>query len=231
MRLVSDAHPRFRAAVVALILCCGSVGCDFNKQKREALAEGDRLYSTDPAAAVAKYKEGWDAAGPRKAEVLQRVVDHEAKPGNSAEAKKWIEKGLSDKLTVNYETPAARELLAQVQHERGEAEAKKKAEKEAKEKAKKEAEEQRKRYGGESEATTAAQMFVKQNLAFPAEAKFSILGRDTKQNADKSWKVSGEVTSKNAFGVKVKFRFQVTVMRQENGDWREVEPVALTEVG
>ena len=231
MCLVSDPHRRFRAAVVALIVCFGAVGCDFNKQKREALAEGDRLYPTDPAAATVKYKEGYDAAGPRKAEVLQRIVDHEARPLNAVEAMKWIEKGLNDKLQVEYTTPKARELLAQVQHERAEAEAKKKAEKDAKEKAKKETEEQRKRYGGESEATTAAQMLVKQNLAFPTEAKFSILGRDTKQNADKSWKVSGEVTSKNAFGVKVKFRFQVTVLRQENGDWREVEPVALTEVG
>src|SRR5262245_40533270 len=108
MRLVSDARPRFRtalSAVVALVVCCGAVGCDVNKKKREALAEGDRLDPTDPAAAVARYKEGYDAAGPRKAEVLQRIVDHEVKAGNTAEAKKWVEKGLNEKLQVAYETP------------------------------------------------------------------------------------------------------------------------------
>lgn len=136
---------------------------------------------------------------------------------------------LSDRVNATYETPAARELLAQVQRERAEAEAKKQAEKDAKDQAKREAKEKAERYGGAAEATTAAQMLVKRQLAFPAEARFSILGRDTTQNADGSWKVAGDVTSKNAFGTKVKYRFGVTVMRQANGDWQEVGSVSLAE--
>ncbi len=224
MRLICDAHPRFRAAraaVVALILCCGAVGCDFNKKQREALAEGDRLYPTDPAAAIVKYKAGYDAAGPRKAEVLQRIVDHEARPLNAVEAMKWIEKGLNDKLQVEYTTPAARELLARVQRERAEAEAKKKAEKDAKEKAKREAEEHRERNGNSVDAYRYVQMVVKAELN-PLDVKFGAFP-DTKQNADGSWTCIGSATAKGAVGGKEKYLFKVTVRRQANGQWETVE--------
>src|SRR5689334_3176918 len=77
------------AGLLALLACCGSAvffGMKSREQQEKALAEADRLYATKPAEAVAKYKEGYPAAGSRKAEVLQRIVDHEAANGNTAEA-------------------------------------------------------------------------------------------------------------------------------------------------
>ncbi len=111
------------ALALGLLACCGSVGffaMQSQKKKQEALAEGDRLYAAKPAEAVARYKEGYDAAGDRKAEVLQRIVDHEAGAGNTAEATKWIEKGIDDKLTVAYTSPAAKDLHTKVQNDRAE---------------------------------------------------------------------------------------------------------------
>jgi len=230
MRLISDAHPRFRAArtaVVALILCCGVIGCDFNKKQREALAEGDRLYPTDPAAAIVKYKEGYDAAGPRKAEVLQRIVDHEARPLNAVEAMKWIEKGLNEKLQVEYTTPKARELLAQVQHERAEAEAKKKAEKDAKNKAKGAANEKAARYGSYTEAMSQAEKVVRRNLPSPNDATFRALGEPVVQNPDGSWQVSGRVTTRDAFGSLVTYRFRGTMMKTNDRSWESVGDIIL----
>ena len=206
---------------LTLLVCFGAVGCDFNKKKREALAEGDRLYATDPGAAAGKYKEGFDAAGPRKAEVLQRIVDHEAKPGNAAEAKKWIAKGLDEKLQVTYETPAARELLAQVQRERADDEAKKQAEKDAKEKAKREAEEKNERFGSSVEAYRYTQSIVKARLQ-PYDAKFSLVP-DTKRNADGSWTTLGAVTTPNEFGGKNKYLYKSTVRKRSDGQWEDVE--------
>lgn len=117
-----------RALVLGIFACCGSVGfiaMQANKKKQETLAEADRLYATKPAEAVQKYKEGYDAASDRKAEVLQRIVDHEA--GNTAEAEKWVEKGLDDKLTVAYTSAAAKDLHAKAQKDRADREAAKKA--------------------------------------------------------------------------------------------------------
>lgn len=200
------------------------------KKALEDIAAGDQAYTAGKKAdAVAKYKSGYAMAPlDRRPELLQRIVDFEAAEGTPAEARKWVEQGIDGRVGVTYQTPAAQGLLAQVQRERAEAEARKKADREAKEKAAREAEAKRERYGGTSEATTAAQNFVKRQLAFPAEARFAVMGRDTTQQADGSWQVSGEVTSKNAFGVRVKFRFRSVVLKLENGDWREVE-TALAE--
>ena len=149
MRSVSFAHTPFRPrpgkaivwllgiAALAMLACCGSVGffaMQSSKKKQEALVAGDALYATKPAEAVAKYKEGYDAAGARKAEVLQRIVDHEAGAGNTAEAAKWVEKGIDDKLTVAYTSAAAKDLHAKAQKDRSDKEAAKRAEREAKSK-------------------------------------------------------------------------------------------------
>jgi len=121
--------------MLGLFTCCGSVSFFVflsHKQKQDALAEGDRLYPTKPAEAVARYKEGYDAAGDRKAEILQRIVDHEAGAGNTAEAKKWVERGLDDKLTVTYTSADARDLFIKVQKDRADREAAKQAAEDAK---------------------------------------------------------------------------------------------------
>ncbi len=85
-----------------------------------------------PAEAIVKYKEGYPAAGERKAEVLQRIVDHEVGAGNTAEATKWIDKSLNDKLTVAYTSAAAKDLHAKAQKDRVDKEAAKKADEDAK---------------------------------------------------------------------------------------------------
>jgi hypothetical protein len=123
------------AVALGLLACCGSAvffAMKSREQQEAALAEADKLYASKPAEAVVKYKEGYPAAGSRKAEVLQRIVDHEAKAGNTAEATKWIEKGLDDKLAVDYTVPAAKDLHAKVQKDRADKEAAKKAAEEAK---------------------------------------------------------------------------------------------------
>ena len=120
---------------LGMFSCCGFVGffaMKSAKQKQEALAEGDKLYPTNPAAAISKYKEGYDAASTRKAEVLQRIVDHEAGAGNTAEATKWIDKGLDDRLTPAYTSAAAKDLLAKAQKDRADRETAKKAAEDAK---------------------------------------------------------------------------------------------------
>lgn len=123
------------ALALVLLACCGSAVFFSmkNRQSQEAaLVEADKLYATKPAEAVAKYKEGYPAAGDRKAEVLQRIVDHEAGAGNTAEATKWVEKGLDDKLTVSYTSAVAKDLHAKVQKDRADRETAKKAEAAAK---------------------------------------------------------------------------------------------------
>lgn len=63
----------------------------------------------------------------RKAEVVKRIVDHEAASGDPAEARRYVEKGLDAELNIEYETPLARDLHAQVQRERAETEARRQA--------------------------------------------------------------------------------------------------------
>jgi hypothetical protein len=87
--------------------------------QREALAEGDRLAQQGkPAEAVSKYKEGFAAAGGRKAELLAKIVDHEAKAKNLAEARRWIERGERENIAASYREPVATELLATARQER-----------------------------------------------------------------------------------------------------------------
>jgi len=109
-----------------------------HRQQVQAVNEGTRLWDAGQRdAAVAKYKEGYPGAGDMKASVLRRIVEHEASKGNTAEARKWIERGLDDRLDVAYEGDAG-ELLAEVKKEREEKAAKKKAEEEARAQARRE---------------------------------------------------------------------------------------------
>ncbi len=114
------------AVLLALLACCGSA-VFFSMKGREAqekaLAEADKLYASKPAEAVVKYKEGYPAAGDRKAEVVQRIVDHEAGAGNTAEAMKWVERGIDDKLVVAYTSAAAKDLHAKAQKDHANREA------------------------------------------------------------------------------------------------------------
>ncbi|MBA4188930.1 MAG: hypothetical protein C0467_13115 [Planctomycetaceae bacterium] len=226
--------------LLLIFMCAGGFGvCNQIKKKAlEEIALGDTLYADGKKAeAVVKYKSGFShATDAQKPEIIKRVADFEASSGNYTEARRWVEMGLSGGVEIAYESQPARDILSRIQRERAEAEAKKKeaedrkkAERAEREKDRKEEAANRKRYGDSSDATTAAHTFVKRQLLFPEEAKFGILGRTSMQNPDNSWTVSGDVSSKNAFGVKVKFQFFTTVMRAENGDWREVGATVVTE--
>jgi hypothetical protein len=79
-----------------LIFSCGGACIGWTHYKQRALddlAAADRSYTEGKKAeAVAKYKDRFShVPEDRKAEVLQRIVDHEAGAGNTAEAAKWIE--------------------------------------------------------------------------------------------------------------------------------------------
>jgi hypothetical protein len=102
-----------------------------SRHQQESLEEADKLYKAgQKAAAAEKYKAGYPAAGGRKAEVIKRIVEHEATKGSTDEAKKWMEKGLDDKLTLEFDDADTRALLAQVNQEREARLAKQKAEEE-----------------------------------------------------------------------------------------------------
>jgi hypothetical protein len=127
MLLVSpQSSPRRRVGSCAKPLLIGGVGFviliaiisgQSQKAQQEALASADALYPTKPAEAVAKYKLGYPSAGNRKAEVLQRIVDHEAE-GNAAEATRWVERGFDEQVAVTYKSAASRTLVAKVEKDR-----------------------------------------------------------------------------------------------------------------
>lgn len=116
-----------------IVLACAGVcvgWANYTQRARDDLAAADRLYAEGQRGeAVAKYKDRFaHLPNDRRAEVIRRVADHEAVSGDGAEARRWVEKGLDAKQDITYESPAARDLLARVQRERAEAEAKKQAE-------------------------------------------------------------------------------------------------------
>jgi hypothetical protein len=101
----------FGVAVVAALF--------IRKQQRDAINEGTRLWEAGQHdAAIAKYKEGYPSAETMKGEVLQRIVDYEVAKGNLPEARKWIERGLDEKVDASYQESASTNLLAQVKTDR-----------------------------------------------------------------------------------------------------------------
>jgi hypothetical protein len=89
------------------------------KRQAESLAEADKLYQAGKTEeAVAKYKDAYSAAGDRRADVVKRIVDHEAGKGNTTEARKWVDRGLADQLAMSFDSPAGRTLLADAQREK-----------------------------------------------------------------------------------------------------------------
>ena len=129
---VSNACATLGCFLLVVFGCCGGCGIwsEVRQRALDDLAAADRLYAEGKKAeAVAKYKDRYSfVPDGRKAEVVKRVADHEATAGDKAEARRWVEKGLDAKLDIKYESPAARDILAQVHRERAEAEATKQAE-------------------------------------------------------------------------------------------------------
>ena len=136
MRFVQ--HPRsphrrpgnlLRTALIAIvgIAVIGAVlSSQAKKAQQDALAEADRLWPSKPADAVAKYKDGYPAES-RKAEVLQKIVDHAAEQGNTDEMVKWVERGVADRVTVTYKSNGAQAALLRAERERAERETARKA--------------------------------------------------------------------------------------------------------
>lgn len=118
--------------VLLLLLLVGAVATFVIRQKQQdALNEANKLWDAGQRdAAIAKYKEGFPAAASSKGEILQRIVEYEVGKGNMQEARKWVEKGLDEKLDVKYEGQA-QQLYAAAKKDRDELEARKKAEAEA----------------------------------------------------------------------------------------------------
>lgn len=124
MRLTSPHSPsRLRSGSCVKPLLIGFIGfvvlvafvsSQSQKAQQEALAKGDSLFGSRPAEAIASYKLGFPSAGGRKAEILQRIVDHEAEAGNTAEASAWIERGLDENVNATYKSAAARTLMAKI---------------------------------------------------------------------------------------------------------------------
>src|SRR3954447_10020287 len=101
--------------LIGLIVGAASVAFFFVQRDMqigaEALAEADQLHKDGKAPeAVAKYKQAYACAGKRKADVIQRIVDHEIAHGSSDEARKWVEKGLADQLSLSFDSAGGRSL-------------------------------------------------------------------------------------------------------------------------
>jgi hypothetical protein len=91
-----------------------------NKIKAPSELElADRLFADGKREeAVQKYKALFAFANKdEQAEMLGKIVEFEAARGDLTEAKRWVETGLDHGLAPGYSTPAATELLAQVQAE------------------------------------------------------------------------------------------------------------------
>jgi serine/threonine protein kinase len=86
----------------------------------QALIDADRFWATGQhAAAVATYKREYTKrTGAARAELFKRIVEHELRQKNQQEARKWMAKALDEKLQIEYESEAARNLLAELKKER-----------------------------------------------------------------------------------------------------------------
>jgi hypothetical protein len=77
-----------------------------------------------------------------------------------------------------------------------------------------------------SDASLTAQVFVKRQLSFPEEANFHF-GWESQRYDDGSWIVTGDVTAKNAFGMRSKGKYRVHLIKHGN-QWQALD-VQLTE--
>ncbi len=104
-------------------IAVGIVGSMFSakaiEEARKNLDQADQLYTSGKTAeAVARYKESYGlATADRQPEIITRIVEHEIAQGNKAEARRWIDKGLADNISLAFSTPAASALLAQAKAE------------------------------------------------------------------------------------------------------------------
>jgi hypothetical protein len=67
-------------------------------------AQGKRLE------AVEKYKANFNYASDKK-EVLKRIVEQELVIGNKEEARRWVDRGLDQRIDASYESAEAQQML------------------------------------------------------------------------------------------------------------------------
>jgi hypothetical protein len=211
------------------------IGAVVRQRSEAALEDGKKLWDAGQRdEAAPKLEQGYSAASPvEKTEVAQRLIDYYLDKENPQTAQHWVEQAVQDwadgGLEVRCKNPAVVTLLqraraerdARVARERAEA-GRQQAEAEQRAKAEQERAAKEARWGSDGEAALEARRVVKQQLAFPAEARFNFFAvRDPErvQNGDGSWTIWGGVTSKNGFGVKVKFQWRVDLVRLADGAW------------
>jgi hypothetical protein len=162
------------------------------KQRADALAEADKLFKAGKVAdAVAKYNEAGYSAVPaeRRAEVVKRVVDWEAGLGNRTEARKWVEKGLDDNVSLAFDTAAGKAALAEVQGEREAKLAQRRAEDEARQKERQAAKDEHAKANGDKERIKAnrrkpREEFRAMLLDKTADQVIALIGRPDRTSDD-----------------------------------------------
>jgi hypothetical protein len=116
---------RIVVAVGLLLLVCW--GCAGPEEVKKKLAEADGLWSVGKKAeAVREYKIAYSdrwASADNKTHMLPRIVETALEAGDRKAAEEWMMKGLKDQLTIQYSSPAAKELLLLVRKEYEKAEA------------------------------------------------------------------------------------------------------------
>ena len=99
--------------------CCIIPGQLGQRATKNQLEEGDRLFAAgDKAEAIANYKQAFEFAGPRRKEIMGRIVDHEALAGGPDEARKWVERAVREGFELDLSNQAARDLWARLRRER-----------------------------------------------------------------------------------------------------------------
>jgi hypothetical protein len=106
------------AGLAVFLACAGLCGIGFygssrvTAEAKKTLAEADANWDAGKKAeAVSVYKENY-VFSEDKEKLVARIVDYEATAGNAAEARKWVERGLDERRTVSYQTPAAHSVYA-----------------------------------------------------------------------------------------------------------------------
>ncbi len=109
-----------------MCFCCG--GCPASREEvKKKIDKADVLWDSGKKSdAVMEYRQVYeDARSDEKERMLPRILEYEVSAGNTDEAKKWIKRGLEDKLKVEYTDPDAKKLFAVAKKEYDEAAAEK----------------------------------------------------------------------------------------------------------
>lgn len=123
-------------AFAGFCLFCLLISIMSQRATQKNLAEADKLWEAgQKAEAVAKYKSVLDGGvssidRSQRPTILQRVIEFEADQGNTSAAKAMIQKAMEFDVSLAFNTPTAKNLLAEVQAEKERAGREKQAEKE-----------------------------------------------------------------------------------------------------